>query len=89
MNELIPAEGLPRMAECKPAEINVEPGKIYKWCSCGLTAVEPFCDNAHREIEGKPFRSIKVIFDKPQVISFCQCKKTKTHPFCDDTHLRL
>ena len=84
--ETIPNEGLPRMAICEPADLQVEAGKIYKWCSCGLTKVEPFCDNTHRDIEGKPFRSIKVMFDKPQVISFCQCKRTKTPPFCDDSH---
>lgn len=83
----ISAEGLPRMAKCEPAEISVEPGKVYKWCSCGLTAVEPYCDNTHREIEGKPFRSIKVMFNEPQVVQFCQCKRTKTPPFCDDSHL--
>jgi CDGSH-type Zn-finger protein len=84
--EKISTEDLPRLANCFPAEISVEAGKIYKWCSCGLTAVEPFCDNKHRDIEGKPFRSIKVMFDKPQVVQFCQCKRTKTPPFCDDTH---
>lgn len=87
--ESISPTGLPRMAICEPADIQVEPGKIYKWCSCGLTAVEPFCDNKHRDIEGKPYRSIKVMFDKPQVVSFCQCKRTKTPPFCDDSHLAI
>jgi CDGSH-type Zn-finger protein len=91
--ELIPNEGLPRLAVCEPAGVEVEPEKVYSWCSCGLTEKEPFCDNAHRNIvqgtpdgEGLPFRSIKVIFDKPQVVWFCQCKRTKTPPFCDGTH---
>jgi CDGSH-type Zn-finger protein len=87
--ETISSEGLPRMAICEPADIQVEAGKVYKWCSCGLTAIEPFCDNTHRDIEGTPFRSIKVRFDKPQVVSFCQCKRTKTPPFCDDSHKAL
>lgn len=77
------------MAKDEPAEIKVEAGKIYKWCSCGLTATEPFCDNAHREIEGKPYRSIKVLFTESQTVSFCQCKMTKTPPFCDDSCKKL
>ena len=62
--ELIPNEGLPRLAICEPAGIEVEAGKVYSWCSCGLSEKEPFCDNTHRNIEGLPFRSVKVVFDK-------------------------
>ena len=87
--ETIPNEGLPRTIHCEPAGIIVEPGKIYKWCSCGLTEKTPFCDNAHRNIEGSPYRSVKVIFDKAEEIWFCQCKQTKTPPFCDGTHKTL
>ncbi len=84
--ELIPNEGLPRMAICEPAGVEVESGKVYSWCSCGLSANEPLCDNSHRNIEGLPFRSVKVVFDTPQIVWFCQCKRTKTPPFCDGSH---
>lgn len=84
--ELIPNEGLPRLAIGEPAGIEVEAGKVYSWCSCGLSEKEPFCDNTHKNIEGMPFRSVKVSFDKAQVVWFCQCKRTKTPPFCDGTH---
>jgi CDGSH-type Zn-finger protein len=84
--ELIANEGLPRMAKCEPAGVVVEPGKVYSWCSCGLTETEPFCDNTHRKIEGTPYRSIKVMFDKSEEVWFCQCKQTKTPPFCDKSH---
>lgn len=87
--ETIPNVGLPRIAECEPAILKVEAGRIYKWCSCGISEKQPFCDNKHRQIEGTPYRSIKVIFDKEEEIYFCQCKQTKTPPFCDDTHLTL
>jgi CDGSH iron-sulfur domain-containing protein 3 len=87
--ELIPNEGLPRLAICEPAGIEVEPGKVYSWCSCGLSEKEPFCDNAHRNIESLPFRSVKVVFEKPQVVWFCQCKRTKTPPFCDGSHKKI
>jgi CDGSH-type Zn-finger protein len=87
--ELISAEGLPRVAACEPVGIQVEPGKVYSWCSCGLTAKEPFCDSAHKQVEGMPFRSVKVVFDKPQEVWFCRCKQTKTPPFCDGSHRQV
>ncbi len=87
--EIIPIRDLPHMAKCEPEIIKVEPGKVYSWCTCGLSEKQPFCDNTHRNIDGTPYRSIKVVFDKEEEVYFCQCKKTKTPPFCDDTHLTL
>ncbi len=87
--ELIPNEGLPQIAICEPAGILVEPGKVYSWCSCGLSEKEPFCDNSHKKIEGIPFRSVKVMFDKAEEVWFCQCKQTRIPPFCDGTHNSL
>ena len=87
--EIIPNENLPKQADCKPASVIVLPGKVYSWCTCGLSATQPFCDNTHRNIDETPYRSIKVVFDKEEEVWFCQCKKTKTPPFCDDTHLTL
>ena len=87
--EPIPNEGLPRTNFCEPIGIMVEPGKVYSWCSCGLSEKEPFCDSSHKKIEGMPFRSVKVMFDKAEEIWFCRCKQTKTPPFCDGTHNSL
>jgi CDGSH-type Zn-finger protein len=87
--ELIPNEDLPRLSVCEPAGIEVEPGKVYSWCSCGLSEKEPFCDSTHKNIEGLPFRSVKVVFETPQVVWFCQCKRTKTPPFCDGSHNKI
>jgi CDGSH-type Zn-finger protein len=87
--EKIPNIGLPKQNDCVPLEVKVEPGKVYSWCSCGLTEKPPFCDNNHRKVEGTPFKSIKLVFDKEETVLFCQCKKTKTPPFCDDSHLGL
>ncbi len=87
--DMISAEGLPRTVICEPAGIDVEPGKVYSWCSCGLSAKEPFCDSAHKAVEGMPFRSVKVSFDKAETVWFCQCKKTSTPPFCDGSHKKV
>jgi len=83
--EVVSAIGLPKISDCEPIAVTVEAGKVYSWCSCGLTEKSPFCDSNHKKVEGTPFRSVKVLFDNAQEILFCQCKKTKTPPFCDDT----
>jgi CDGSH-type Zn-finger protein len=87
--ELIPNEGLPGIAHCEPIAVKIEPGKVYSWCSCGLTENSPFCDSNHKKIEGLPFKSVKVQFDKEEEIWFCQCKQTKTPPFCDKSHNKI
>ena len=96
--EMIPNENLPRVAKCEPQMIKVEPGKIYAWCTCGLSEKQPFCDGSHKKIETSvnaagelvvPFKSLKIEFDKEEEIWFCQCKQTKTPPFCDGTHNHL
>jgi CDGSH-type Zn-finger protein len=84
--DTIPNTGLPLASDCEPILITVESGKVYSWCSCGLTEKAPFCDSNHKRIEGTPFRSVKVVFDKEENVLFCQCKKTKTPPFCDNSH---
>ena len=49
--EIIPNENLPRMGKCEPQMVNVVPGKIYSWCTCGLSDPEPFCDSTHKRID--------------------------------------
>ena len=82
----IPDTGLPQSAICDPIAVKVEPGKVYSWCTCGLSEKQPFCDSRHKNIEGMPYRSLKVSFEKEEEVWFCQCKHTSTPPFCDGTH---
>jgi CDGSH-type Zn-finger protein len=85
--EMIPDEGLPKATRCEPIAIRVEAGKIYSWCSCGLTEKEPFCDSNHKKVIGTPYRSVKVMFREEQEVFLCRCRRTRTPPFCDDSHL--
>lgn len=96
--EMIPNENLPRIAKCEPAMIKVVPGKIYAWCTCGLSEKQPLCDGTHKRIEHTinennepvlPYRSLKVEFEKEEEVWFCQCKQTKTPPLCDGSHNTL
>ncbi|XP_072016602.1 CDGSH iron-sulfur domain-containing protein 3, mitochondrial-like [Amphiura filiformis] len=66
----------------------LEPGKLMKWCTCGLSKKQPWCDSAHK---GTGFKSYKWrVPEKPQTMySICGCKHTKNPPFCDGTHVNL
>jgi CDGSH-type Zn-finger protein len=76
----------PAIAGTEPMTVSVVPDKVYAWCTCGLSKKQPFCDSAHKQIEGMPYKSLKVKFDAPEEVDFCMCKQTKTPPFCDDSH---
>ena len=67
-----------------PYKIKVEKGKIYFWCSCGLSQKQPFCDGAHKK-EGK-FKSFKFLATENEEFYFCGCKMSGRPPFCDGTH---
>jgi len=85
----IPNEGFPKAAACEPACVKVEAGKTYAWCTCGLSEKQPFCDGSHKRIEGMPYKSLKVTFEKEEEVWLCQCKQTKNPPFCDGSHRQI
>ena len=66
-----------------PYKIDVEKGKIYFWCSCGLSKKQPFCDGSHSGTEFKPL-PYKALETKKMF--FCACKQTDGQPFCDGSH---
>jgi len=72
------------MYQKSPYKINLEQGKTYFWCSCGLSDKQPFCDGSHKK-EGK-FKSVKFTATETKEVFFCGCKKTKNPPFCDGSH---
>ncbi len=38
---------VPTIAQKGPFSVQVEAGKSYYWCSCGLSKSQPFCDGSH------------------------------------------
>ncbi|XP_038046892.1 CDGSH iron-sulfur domain-containing protein 3, mitochondrial-like isoform X1 [Patiria miniata] len=79
----------PAVSQYGPANVrDLEPGKKMKWCTCGLSKTQPWCDGAHK---GTGFKSLKwIVPEKPQsVYSICMCKHTQNPPFCDATHTNL
>tara|TARA_Y100001970_G_scaffold164900_1_gene201494 strand:- start:135 stop:332 length:198 start_codon:yes stop_codon:yes gene_type:complete len=48
-------------------KIKILPKKKYSICSCGLSKIIPFCDNAHRVHNCKyntNYKSVKIISEK-------------------------
>lgn len=66
-----------------PCQVDLEEGKKYFWCTCGLSAKQPFCDGAHK---GSGLKSHCFVPEKSGTVWLCRCKKTKTPPYCDGSH---
>lgn len=69
-----------------PFRTIVEAGRVYRWCSCGLSAKQPFCDESHRATARLP-----VMYKAPEdlTVALCGCKQTKQPPFCDGSHIYI
>lgn len=67
----------------QPAGVELEGGKTYAWCSCGLSQDQPFCDGSHKTTDKTP-----VVFKNEEagMKYLCMCKKTGNTPFCDGSH---
>ena len=76
----------PVIAQKAPFGVDVEEGKSYWWCSCGLSTEQPFCDGSHK---GTGLEPMKYSAENSATIYFCGCKNTKGSPLCDGTHSKL
>ena len=74
---------LPKRAGDSPAKIELEKDKKYAWCSCGLSARQPFCDGAHK---GKGMSPQVFTASVNKTAYLCNCKQTKNGPYCDGVH---
>ncbi|KAI9190071.1 hypothetical protein H9P43_001504 [Blastocladiella emersonii ATCC 22665] len=64
---------------------DLKPGETKRWCTCGLSKKQPWCDASHR---GTPFKPLvwKVPERQQSLFAICNCKYTKAPPYCDATH---
>jgi CDGSH-type Zn-finger protein len=76
----------PKIALTHPAPVQIEAGKTYAWCRCGLSNNQPLCDGAHKTTE---FRPLVWQATESKEVWLCQCKHTKNAPYCDGTHKTL
>lgn len=74
---------LPKRAGDAPIGIELEEGKKYAWCSCGLSENQPLCDGKHKGTGMKPhvFKA-----ESSETKYSCTCKATSNKPFCDGSH---
>jgi CDGSH-type Zn-finger protein/mannose-6-phosphate isomerase-like protein (cupin superfamily) len=77
----------PVVASRKPYYAVLKKGRPYRWCRCGLSKKQPYCDNSH---EGTGFEPLIYVgqYDGEEVL-FCGCKQTGDSPMCDGTHANL
>lgn len=76
----------PKIAAKVPTAVEVEEGKVYAWCSCGLSEAQPFCDGQHA---GTDFKPVVFTAEKSEMLYFCQCKQSGNGMLCDGTHSSL
>jgi len=74
---------LPKRAGDAPIKIELEEGKKYAWCTCGLSESQPFCDGKHK---GQGMSPHVFVAEKTETKHLCSCKETKNEPFCDGSH---
>lgn len=77
---------LPHCPQAAPYDVEVEEGKSYYWCTCGLSQKQPFCDGAHK---GSGMKSQCFTAEASGKVYLCGCKATKNPPFCDGSHMDL
>lgn len=77
---------LPKVAAKVPVKVELEKGKKYAWCTCGLSDKQPYCNGAHK---GTEFRPLVFVAEETKTAHLCQCKATKNPGFCDGAHKAL
>jgi len=75
-----------KVASKTPYGVEVETGKTYFWCACGLSAKQPFCDGSHSKTDIRP---VQFRATESKKVFFCGCKQTKTPTLCDGSHKKL
>ena len=70
---------LPVCAQTGPYAVPVVEGRTYRWCSCGLSATQPWCDDAHVGTDMTP-----IVFVAPisETFYMCGCKRSDNAPYC-------
>ncbi|HEX9750041.1 MAG TPA: CDGSH iron-sulfur domain-containing protein [candidate division Zixibacteria bacterium] len=78
MNEPIIAQKQPYVRD--------ETARTVKWCACGRSADQPYCDGSHKGSEHRP---LVIELAEGRTVSWCGCKHSGNKPFCDGTHRSL
>jgi CDGSH iron-sulfur domain-containing protein 3 len=74
------------IAQKTPFAVELEAGKTYYWCVCGVSKHQPFCDGSHK---GSAFAPTAYTASKSGTAYLCGCKQTNAPPMCDGSHAKL
>jgi CDGSH-type Zn-finger protein len=77
---------VPTIAQKGPYPVQLEAGKSYYRCSCGLSKGQPFCDGSH---SGTGLSPVKFEAAETKTAYLCGCKSSKGGVFCDSSHAEL
>ena len=69
----------PHSPQIGPYPVMVEEGRTYRWCSCGLSADQPWCDDSH---VGTGFEPIEFVAPITAEFYMCGCKESGNKPYC-------
>ena len=75
----------PVIAQKSPYIVELEAGK-YRWCACGKSAKQPFCDGSHK---GSEFSPVAFELAEKTKVVLCGCKRSGNKPYCDGTHNKI
>ena len=72
-----------KIADTRPAVVEVRAGKTLYWCTCGQSKRQPLCDGSHRDTA---FTPLAFTPEEDGKAYLCQCKRTNKPPHCDGSH---
>ncbi len=75
-----------KIAGKTPIPVELEAGKVYAYCTCGVSSNQPFCDGAH---SGSEFRPKVFTAEESKTAYMCNCKQSDNPVFCDGSHSKL
>uniref|UniRef100_A0A452DN41 CDGSH iron sulfur domain 3 n=1 Tax=Capra hircus TaxID=9925 RepID=A0A452DN41_CAPHI len=68
-----------------PIKVKLVAGKTYRWCVCGRSKKQPFCDGSHF-FKRTGLSPLKFKAQETRTVALCTCKATQKPPYCDGTH---
>lgn len=69
-----------------PTIVDLESGKNYAWCSCGMSENQPWCNGSHKDTD---FNPQVFSLEEDKKVAICLCKQTNNPPYCDGSHNKL
>ncbi|XP_008843491.1 CDGSH iron-sulfur domain-containing protein 3, mitochondrial [Nannospalax galili] len=68
-----------------PIKVDLVAGKTYRWCVCGHSKKQPFCDGSHF-FQRTGLSPLKFKAQETRTVALCTCKATQRPPYCDGAH---